>query len=50
MEVLFLERDEYRLAGRWLPGKQASSRLLKGFKVQVGELFGGLGGITGKSR
>lgn len=39
VEVLFLERGAYRLAGRWTSG-QAGSRLLKGFKVPVRELFG----------
>jgi Uma2 family endonuclease len=39
VEVLFLERGEYRLAGRWHPGQQARSQLLKGFKVPVAELF-----------
>jgi Uma2 family endonuclease len=47
VEVLFLERGEYQLAGRWQPGKQAASRLLKGFKVQVGELFGSPGSVKG---
>jgi Uma2 family endonuclease len=39
VEVLFLERGEYRLAGRWLPGEQAASRLLAGFTVPVAPLF-----------
>ena len=39
VEVLFLERGEYQLMGRWTEG-QAASRLLKGFKVPVRELFG----------
>ena len=39
VEVLFLDRGEYRLAGRWRPGEQARSQLLKGFKVAVAELF-----------
>ena len=39
VEVLFLDRGEYRLAGRWRPGEQARSQLLKGFKVAVTELF-----------
>src|SRR2546421_97137 len=28
VEVLYLEKDEYRLAGRWRPGEEAKSRLL----------------------
>lgn len=40
VEVLFLERGEYQLAGRWRPGEQAVSRLLPGFEVPVGGLFG----------
>lgn len=47
VEVLSLERGEYQLAGRWQPGKQAASRLLKGFKVQVGELFVSPSGAKG---
>jgi len=39
VEVLFLDRGEYGLAGRWRPGEQARSQLLKGFKVAVTELF-----------
>jgi Uma2 family endonuclease len=39
VEVLFLDRGEYRLAGRWRRGEQARSQLLKGFKVAVTELF-----------
>jgi Uma2 family endonuclease len=39
VEVLFLDRGEYRLAGRWRPGEQARSLLLKGFKVAVAALF-----------
>ena len=39
VEVLFLDRGEYRLAGRWRPGEQAHSQLLKGFKVAVAGLF-----------
>lgn len=41
VEVLHLERGEYRLAGRWQPGEQAASRLLKGFTVPVASLFEG---------
>jgi Uma2 family endonuclease len=40
VEVLFLERGEYQLVGRWLPDGQATSRLLIGFKVSVRDLFG----------
>ena len=39
VEVLCLEAGGYELAGRWLPGEQARSRLLKGFAVAVSELF-----------
>ena len=39
VEVLFLDRGEYRLAGRWRPGEQARSQLLKGFKVAVTDPF-----------
>jgi len=39
VEVLFLDRGEYHLAGRWRPGEQARSQLLKGFKTAVAELF-----------
>jgi Uma2 family endonuclease len=39
VEVLHLVRGEYQLAGRWLPGEQAASKLLPGFKVPVGEIF-----------
>ena len=48
VEVLFLERGEYQLAGRWQPEEQASSRLLKGFKVPVRELFGSAGSVKGE--
>jgi Uma2 family endonuclease len=40
VEVLFLEAGHYKLIGRWLPGGEAQSRLLKGFSVSVSELFG----------
>ncbi len=40
VEVLFLERGEYQLVGRWQPEEQAALRLLKGFKVSVNGLFG----------
>jgi len=40
VEVLFLEADTYRLAGRWHPGERARSRLLKGFEVPVSPLLG----------
>jgi len=39
VEVLYLDKDAYRLLGRWRPGQQARSRLLKGFKVPVAALF-----------
>ena len=39
VEVLFLERGEYRLVGRWRPGESARSQMLKGFRVAVSELF-----------
>ena len=40
VEVLFLKTGTYQLVGRWLPGQQAQSRLLKGFVVAVADLFG----------
>jgi len=40
VEVLHLEAGQYQLAGRWLPGKRARSRLLKGFEVSVADLIG----------
>ncbi len=40
VEVLRLQAGEYELVGRWRPGEQARSRLLKGFSVAVGGLFG----------
>jgi Uma2 family endonuclease len=39
VEVLCLQAGEYELAGRWLPGQKAQSRLLKGFAVAVSDLF-----------
>jgi Uma2 family endonuclease len=39
VEVLFLDRGEYQLAGRWRPGEQAASKLLEGFVVPVARLF-----------
>jgi len=39
VEVLFLEREGYALVGRWRPGERAKSRLLKGFTVDVTQLF-----------
>ncbi len=39
VEVLFLTRGEYQLVGRWSPGQTTESRLLKGFRVKVAELF-----------
>lgn len=47
LEVLFLERGEYQLAGRWQPDGQAASRLLQGFKVSARELLGSAGGVKG---
>lgn len=44
VEVDFLEKGEYRLVGRWTKG-DAASRLLKGLRIPVAELFGtGKGG------
>jgi hypothetical protein len=44
VEVLFLERGEYRLVGRWQSEGQAVSRLLPGFKLSNRQLppFGGV--------
>ena len=39
IEALFLDRDEFRLIGRWRLGEQARSQLLKGFTVAVADLF-----------
>ena|SRR2546425_751901 len=39
VEALFLDRGVYRLAGRWRPGQQARSELLKGFRITVADLF-----------
>ncbi len=40
VEVLHLESGAYKLIGRWRPGEQAKSRLLKDFTVSVSALFG----------
>lgn len=48
VEVLFLERGEYQLVGRWQPDGQAGSRLLKGFKVSVKDLVGSAAGGKGE--
>lgn len=40
VEVLHSEAGEYELVGRWRPGEQARSRLLKGFAVAVADVFG----------
>jgi len=39
VEVLSLLAGTYQLAGRWHPGEQAESKILKGFKVSVSSLF-----------
>jgi len=39
VEVLYLVRGEFHLAGRWRPGEKAASKLLSGFKVPVAALF-----------
>ena len=48
VEVLFLERGTYQLVGRWQPEEQAASRLLKGFKVPVRDLFGSASRVNHK--
>lgn len=40
VEVFYLQAGEYELVGRWRPGEQARSRLLKGFSLAVAGLFG----------
>ena len=40
VEVLNLVHGEYQLLGRWRPGEAAESRLLKGFRVKVSDLYG----------
>jgi len=40
VEVLHLEKGTYKLVGRWNPGENAQSRLLKGFEVRVTPLLG----------
>jgi len=40
VEVLHLIHGEFQLLGRWRPGESAESRLLKGFRVKVSNLFG----------
>ena len=47
VEVLFLEGGEYQLVGRWHPEGQAASRLLKGFRVPVRQLFGSVTSAQG---
>jgi hypothetical protein len=39
VEVLNLKAGAYQLVGRWRPGEQAHSRLLKGLEVPVSSLF-----------
>jgi Uma2 family endonuclease len=40
VEVLHLISGEFQLLGRWHAGEIAESRLLKGFRVKVSDLFG----------
>lgn len=40
VEVLHLTRGEFQLVGRWHAGETAESRLLKGFRAKVSDLFG----------
>jgi Uma2 family endonuclease len=40
VEVWHLTRGEFQLLGRWHVGQTAKSRLLKGFRVNVSDLFG----------
>lgn len=40
VEVLHLTQGEFQLGGRWHTGETAESRLLKGFRVKVADLFG----------
>ncbi|MEK7675135.1 MAG: Uma2 family endonuclease [Verrucomicrobiota bacterium] len=49
VEVLFRERGEYHLVGRWQPDGQAASHLLKGFKIPVRELFGSAVSVKGQN-
>lgn len=39
VEVFFLEKEQYRLLGRFRSGQTAESRLLAGFKVAVDTIF-----------
>ena len=48
VEVLFLERGENQLVGRWRPDGQAVSGLLKGFKVPVRALSGSATSVKGE--
>ena len=38
--LLYLVAGRYQLVGRWRPQEQAHSRLLEGFSLSVGTLFG----------
>jgi Uma2 family endonuclease len=40
VEVLHLESNAYRLAGRWRAGESSKSHLLKGFQLPVSDLVG----------